>query len=269
MKNRTLTDEDIKAMFAESDKQLAKTNATIDRLTMDIEETKKLVAKTAKQADKTAERLDKTAERLDKTAERLDKTAERLDKTAEQLDKIAKHVDKIAEQVDKTTKQMEETTKQMAETDQKIAKIHKELGGIGENNGLIAEEIVFHSLEKNKIFAGIKFDYVEHGTVRSGTLPDGKDVTGEYDVVLKNGTSVAIIEVKHRVGSGALKRLIEVQLPRFKLVFPEYKDAKMYLGLGGMSFEKGIAEEARSLGIATLMLNGDAVEINDKDVKAW
>jgi hypothetical protein len=43
----------------------------------------------------------------------------------------------------------------------------------------------------------------------------------------------------------------------------------MYLGLGGMSFEKGIAEMAREQGIATLMLSGDAVEINDKDVKAW
>ena len=164
---------------------------------------------------------------------------------------------------------IKELTKQMAETDKKFAKIHKELGGIGENNGLVAEEIVFHSLAKNKTFAGITFDTVDHGTVRSRKLPDGKDVKGEYDVLLYNGTSVAIIEVKHRVGQEALMRLIEVQLPRFRQIFPEYKDCKMYLGLGGMSFEKDIAEEAQSLGIATLTLSGDAVEINDKNVKAW
>jgi hypothetical protein len=169
----------------------------------------------------------------------------------------------------KTIEQVDRTDKQMAETDRQIAKIHKELGNIGQNNGLIAEEIVFHSLEKDRIFAGIKFDFVDHGTVRSGALPDGKRVKGEYDVLLKNGTSVAIIEVKHRVGQEALERLIEVQLPRFRQIFPEHKDAKMYLGLGGMSFEKGVAEKARSLGIATLTLSGDAVEINDKDVKAW
>jgi hypothetical protein len=164
---------------------------------------------------------------------------------------------------------IDKITQQMAETDKKFAKIHKELGGIGENNGLVAEEIVFHSLAKNKIFAGIKFDSVDHGTVRSRTLPDGRSVTGEYDVLLENGSAVAIIEVKHRVGQEALKRLIEVQLPRFRQIFPEYMDCKMYLGLGGMSFEKGIAEEARRQGIATLTLSGDAVEINDKDVKAW
>jgi len=181
----------------------------------------------------------------------------------------AKRSVEIDAKIDRVAEQLEKNAKQMAETDKKFAKIHKELGGIGENNGLIAEEIVFHSLAKDKIFAGIKFDSVDHGTVRSRTLPDGKNVTGEYDVLLYNGTSVAIIEVKHRVGREALKRLIDVQLPRFRQIFPEYKDCKMYLGLGGMSFEKNIAEEARSLGIATLTLSGDAVEINDKDVKAW
>jgi hypothetical protein len=175
-----------------------------------------------------------------------------------------------------TAKQMAETAKRSAEIDAKIDKLtvdidkmREELGNIGHNNGLVAEEIVYHSLNKSMTFAGIKFDFIDHGTVRTRKFPDGKRVKGEYDVLLYNGTSVAIIEVKHRVGRDALKRLIEVQMPRFRLIFPEYKDCKMYLGLGGMSFEKDIAEEAQSLGIATLTLSGDAVEINDKDVKAW
>ncbi|GBU23185.1 hypothetical protein R80B4_03101 [Fibrobacteres bacterium R8-0-B4] len=150
-----------------------------------------------------------------------------------------------------------------------IDKMHKDLGGMGNTNGLVAEEIVFHSLEKTMTFAGIKFDSIDHGTVRSHKTPDGKRMTGEYDVVLKNGTSIAIVEVKQRVGMDALESLIDEQLPRFKLVFPEYKDFKIYLGLGGMSFEKGIAKKARNLGIATLTLSGDAVEIDDEGVKAW
>jgi len=213
MGERTLTDADIKAIFAESDKQSAKANASIDRLTVDIEDLKTLVAKTTEQVDKTIQ--------------------------------------------------------QMAKSDEKFADMREELGNIGHNNGLVAEEIVYHSLAKDMVFAGIKFETVDHGTVRSRKLSDGKKVKGEYDVLLYNGTSVAIIEVKHRVGRDALTRLVEVQLPRFRQIFPEYKDCKMYLGLGGMSFEKGIAEEAHRQGIATLTLSGDAVEIDDKDVKAW
>jgi len=171
--------------------------------------------------------------------------------------------------MEKTEKQMAENAKNAAENDKKFAEMREELGNIGHNNGLVAEEIVYHSLNKNMTFAGIEFDFIDHGTVRTRKLSDGKKVKGEYDVLLYNGTSVAIIEVKHRVGRDALKRLIEVQMPRFRQIFPEYKDCKMYLGLGGMSFEKDIAEEAQSLGIATLTLSGDAVEINDKNVKAW
>jgi len=185
------------------------------------------------------------------------------------LERTEKRLEKTAEQSEKTERQMAETAKQMAENDKKFADMREELGNIGHNNGLIAEEIVFHSLEKDMVFAGIKFDFIEHGTEKSRKLPDGKKVKGEYDVVLRNGSSIAIIDVKHRVGIDALTRLTTVQLPRFKQVCPEYKDFKMYLGLGGMSFERGVAEEAHRQGIATLMLSGDAVEINDKDVKAW
>jgi len=162
-----------------------------------------------------------------------------------------------------------ETAKQMAENDKKFADMREELGNIGHNNGLIAEEIVYHSLEKDRVFAGIQFDFIDHGLDPSKKLPDGRKIKGEYDVILKNGSSIAIIEVKHRVGQEALERLITVQLPRFKILYPEYKDFKMYLGLGGMSFAKGVAEEAHRQGIATLTLSGDAVEINDKDVRAW
>jgi len=182
-----------------------------------------------------------------------------------------------------TDRQMAETGRRMAETDKMIKEliasrkdadekfdlIRKELGGIGENNGLVAEELVYHSLEKSMTFAGVEFDSIEHGVERSRKLADGKRVKGEYDVVLENGSSVAVIEVKYRVGKSVLDKLINEQLPKFRLIFPQYKDFKMYLGLGGMSFEKGVAEEARSMGIATLMLNGEAVEIHDENVKVW
>ncbi|GBU20274.1 hypothetical protein R80B4_00150 [Fibrobacteres bacterium R8-0-B4] len=193
------------------------------------------------------------------TGKQMEKNAKQLAKIDEIMAENAKKSAEIDARIDKVT----------AELTRNIDKMREELGNIGNNNGLVAEEIVFHSLEKTLTFAGEKFDYIDHGLVRSRKTPDGKKVTGEYDVLLCNGTSAALIEVKHRVGKKALDRLIDVQLPRFRIVCPQYKDAKIYLGLGGMSFETGIAEEARSLGIATLTLSGDAVEIDDEGVKAW
>jgi len=63
-----------------------------------------------------------------------------------------------------------ESAKRSAEVDVKIDKLtvdidkmREELGNIGKNNGLIAEEIVYHSLEKDRIFAGIEFDFIDRG----------------------------------------------------------------------------------------------------------
>jgi hypothetical protein len=232
-------------------------------------ETRASIAETAAEAAKRSAELD---EQLAKTDAKIDKLTVDIDKMREELGNIGHNQVMFTESeklLAETQKQMAATAKQIAENDEKFANMREELGNIGHNNGLVAEEIVYHSLEKDRVFAGIQFDFIDHGLQPSKKLPDGKKIKGEYDVFLKNGSAVAIIEVKHRVGQEALERLITVQLPRFKLLYPEYKDFKMYLGLGGMSFAKGVAEEAHRQGIATLTLSGDAVEINDKDVKAW
>jgi len=199
MGERTLTDEDIKAMFSESGKWLAKVD------------------------------------------ERLDRIAEQVEKTAQQ----------------------------MAANDRKFANMRKEVSGIGDSNGFFAEDAIYDSLYESKRFGGVEFGCVSRGMKGDLDLPNGEHIKGEYDVVLINSTSVAIVEAKYRVRKKDLDRLLTVQLPRFKLIFPMYAAYTVYLGIGGMSFESGVEEEALQNGVGTLKLNGEAVEINDANVKAW
>jgi hypothetical protein len=110
---------------------------------------------------------------------------------------------------------------------------------------------------------------MEEGVNRKRRLPDGTKIKGEYDLVLYNGTSIALIEAKNRVRKDDLEKLLDVQLPRFKLFYPQYKDYTYYLGLCGMSFEDGVEAEALSRGIATLKPNGESLESNETTVKAW
>jgi hypothetical protein len=118
-------------------------------------------------------------------------------------------------------------------------------------------------------FAGVKFDSMEAGLTRRKKFSDGTKIEGEYDLILYNGSAIALIEAKNRVRRGDVTKLINEQLPRFKLFFPQYKDFTFYLGFCGMSFEEGVEKEALEKGIGTLKPNGDAVEINETTVKAW
>jgi hypothetical protein len=147
--------------------------------------------------------------------------------------------------------------------------VKTELGGLSESYGRSVESLVCSFFDARMTFAGVRFDYMEHGVNRKGKLPGVGKVQGEYDVVLYNGTSIALIEAKNRVRMKDIDKLLDVQMPRFKLFFSQYKDFKYYLGICGMSFEDGVEAEALERGIGILKPNGDAIEINEATVKVW
>ena len=162
-----------------------------------------------------------------------------------------------------------ENEKGSAELQKSQEEMQKVLSGIGISNGLVAEDLIFNSLNKSKLFGGITFDDIVQGIKRGKRLPDGSKVIGEYDVVLFNGAAIAIIDVKYRVRKEDIDYLIDVQMPKFKVLFPQYKDFDVYLGLGGMSFQKSVERDALQRGVGTFKLKGEAVEINDKHLKVW
>jgi len=166
-------------------------------------------------------------------------------------------------------KSQEENEKRWTKLEKSQKEMQKVLSGIGISNGLVAEDLIYNSLSKKMSFGGITFDDIDQGIRRGKRLPDGSKIMGEYDVVLFNGAAVAIIEVKYRVRKEDIDYLIDVQMPKFKVIFPQYKDFDVYLGLGGMSFQKGVERDALQRGIGTFKLKGETVEINDKRLKVW
>jgi len=59
------------------------------------------------------------------------------------------------------------------------------------------------------------------------------------------------------------------KVSQFRKYFPEYKNYKLYLGIAGFSFDDSVIEEAKNRGIGIIRQVGDAVEIDDKDLKAY
>ena len=83
-----------------------------------------------------------------------------------------------------------DTNKSVAETQKSIQALREELGGVGLSNGMVAEEFVYNSLKKDMTFAGVKFDYIEPNKKREIR---SSGIDGEYDIVLTNGDTLAII----------------------------------------------------------------------------
>ncbi len=98
-----------------------------------------------------------------------------------------------------------------------------------------------------------------------------RDGTGEieFDIVLENGDSVALIEVKNRIHPKFIKEFAEDRVKKFRKYFPQYEKYKVYLGIAGFSFGKTSLEEAKKHGIGVIRQVGKTVEIESKKLMVY
>jgi len=159
---------------------------------------------------------------------------------------------------------LRELTARQAETDRQIDKVRETLGSWANNHGRFAEEYFFNSFEKGKQnFFGEKFDDIDNDV--KGIEKGFKD---EYDILMTNGHSVGIVEVKFKAHENDIPKVLK-KVKTFRANFPKYKNHKVYLGLATLSFYPELEEECIKQGIAIIKQAGDTVVINDKHLKAF
>jgi len=157
-----------------------------------------------------------------------------------------------------------ETAAMMQKTDRKIDKLAEQIGGIDNNIGYHAEQFFQNVFTDNKVFGGIKYDDIILNMKY-------KDKTGEveFDIVLENGNSLALIEVKNRIHPDFVKNLAEERISKFRRYFPMYKGYDVYLGIAGFSFSEKVLSEAQKYGIGIIKQVGEGIEVKAEGLKAY
>jgi hypothetical protein len=169
-----------------------------------------------------------------------------------------------------TDRKMAATDRQLAELGVYIKNVSKNINGISDSNGMFAEEYFLDSLKKNLTFAGIHFDDAGDAFGGKRKMPDGKVVQDQFDIVLINDDAVAIIEVKYRARKEDVDTLVNKKAENFRIIYPYYKDRRIYLGLGAMTFEKEATASAKQYGVGLLKQVGETVEYTgDWAVRAY
>jgi len=166
-----------------------------------------------------------------------------------------------AKNMQKETRRIqEETSLQMQETDRKLKSIGIQLGNMSKNQGEIAEEYFINSLKNKLQIADLKFD-----VLLSNVELQTKKVNDEFDILLVNGNSLAVIEVKYKVHPNDLEKL-EKKMKHIKLM-PSYKNYKVYAGIAGFKIPKSVLRDAKEKGYFTLQKKGDIIIENSKKLK--
>ena len=218
-----LTKQDILELFAKTDKQIAETNKGIFELKESQKKTDALLAKAEEAIDRLAESQKKTDAQLAKTDAQLAKTDAQLAKTA----------------------------KQLSETDASLKRLGKHYGGLSNNVGEATEQLFFNMLNDEPVLNGIHFDSVQRNWHdRVGTCQD------EYDIVMKNGVSIFILESKFKPTKSDVEKLLTTKQQNFNILFPEYKNYDQHWGLAATIIDKKLKDMAVNNGLTVLQYKG-------------
>jgi len=188
------------------------------------------------------------------------------DRRMQETDRQMKETDRQMKETDRLFKEMREERK---EFDRKFNALHEQIGGISNSNGEFAEEFFYNSLEKTMTFAGMHFECISNKFAKKKIMPDKTEKKAQFDIVLYNGNSIALIEAKYKANLKDIKEMVEKKVPNFRFLFPEYAKYKLYLGIGSLVLKDRVVDEAKKHGIGLMKQRGNAIEYKTDWVRAY
>ncbi|SHO81570.1 hypothetical protein MNB_SV-15-1149 [hydrothermal vent metagenome] len=160
-----------------------------------------------------------TAQRFQETDTRFQETDTRFKETSEQFKETDKEFQKTKELIEqnyiKSQKSMEEL-----KTFSKNLSIN--IDGISRTQGEITEDYFYNILNRDKSVAGLKFDNIERILYQYAR----HDLKGEYDIIMFNGNSVLIVEIKNKIRNKDIDNLKTKQIANFRELFQTIKILK-------------------------------------------
>ena len=209
-------------------------------------------------------RLDRIEKALENLLQGTAELKESQKKTDEQLKMTDEQLKMTDEQLRMTDEQLNRTDEQLNRTIKKLDEIGRQLGDIGLVQGEAAEDLFFRNVrhlfkeDRDMICADVKRNLKKKG------------VAGEYDIVAVNGDAVLVIEVKNKLQNRMVDNFLEKKLPKFKNIFPEYRDRRLLGGMGALVVKDAVGRYAEKAGlyVLTQTSEGGAALINRKNFLA-
>ena len=226
-----MTDQELKDLVASLAVSQAKTDEQMKRTSKELKESSKDFSKKLKESTEAFSReLKESDERLDKELEKRRKLFD------EDLKKSNDAFDKRMEKLEK-----------------KLNKIGVLVGSASNNQGDVTEEYFANSLKSYLKLGNIDFDFL----VQNFTAERGRKILAEYDILLVNGKSVAIVEVKYKAHVNDLDKLPK-KIQELKAL-PQYRDYEVYAGIATFHANKELIQKAKEQGFFILQRKGDVV----------
>lgn len=205
------------------------------------------------------ERLDRFDERLDRLAAQTNAAIDRL---TERVNETTAAVELLSREGERISRDIEKGHKEMMKLHQDIDKVHKAQGRAENNRGAEVEEFFYNTLMHEPVIGHMQFD-----KVLSNHMIGKKGKETELDLVLINGNSLAVVEVKSKFHPSDLDQL-QKHIDFLRDHSPEFKNYQFYGGIAGFSIPKDVTHAAHEQGYFVLKRRGKVISINTNGMTA-
>jgi len=162
-----------------------------------------------------------------------------------------------------TDKQIKETDRQLRE---KFSDLKDYVGGIGQNNGDVAETYFYQTIADTMKIGDLDFDMIETNVKRKNCR---QNLEGEYDIILTNSNSIALLEIKYKLHPNDIKKLVNKKIPVFKKLFPEKKEYKLYIGVAALTIPDDSRRLALDYGFFVLTQGAGKIKLEHDVIKTY
>ena len=164
-----------------------------------------------------------------------------------------------------TRKEFQDIAQRFKETDRFIKNLSINVDGISRTQGEITEDYFFNILKEDKRVGELKFDNIERNLYQYAR----HNLKGEYDIIMFNGDSVLIVEIKNKIRNKDIDNLKNKQIANFRELFPNYRDFKIYGAVAGFTIKDELIKKATDEGFFVLQKKGDMMVERHKNIKSY
>ena len=187
--------------------------------------------------------------RIDRIERYLEEFARGMLKLEKSQEKTDVQILELKEAQKKTDENLNRTDEQLKKTIKKLDDIGVNLGKMGIVQGEVAEELFYRNVKCLFRPLDLRFERIRRNVKVRGR--------GEYDIVADDKGRVLVIEVKNKLDRRMVDEFMDIKLPRFKTLLPEYRDSKILAGIGALVVKDDVGRYAEKAGLYVLTQTSD------------
>lgn len=244
-KSRLQMQEEHCRRMQDIDRRIEATNGRIKETEKRIKEIDKSIEKSKEERIKEAERRKEEAERRE---EERRKEAERRKEEDRRKEEIERRMRRTDEQVDRTCAKIAEMVEQFTST----------TGHISEGLMEPASVRIFQE-------AGYDIDRYYRNLKKKNK---NNQTEMEVDLLMLNGTLAIAVEIKTDCRKKDIDHFLR-QMPKFKKLYPEYRNKEVLAAVAALNYEREAAEYAHEQGLLVIRTaDGDNFTLDPSDRKS-